>query len=189
MACSGNLLAERREETTSDLNRRQMRTVYLVTYSRADADIVSSRDSFAVVVLDSFLNDDPNAQGKVVQWVCSQESHKDGGNHYHMAVKLDRSRRWLKVRNYADSKHGVKLNFSSTHDNYYSAWKYATKEDQDYLQSQDHPDLKNVPPQTQAASEVRLGSGNKKGGKTSKRKRKPRLSVYDSSKASPYTTL
>ena len=189
MACSGNLLAERREETTSDLNRRQMRTVYLVTYSRTDADIVSSRDSFAVVVLDSFLNDDPNAQGKVVQWVCSQESHKDGGNHYHMAVKLDRSRRWFKVRNYADSKHGVKLNFSSTHDNYYSAWKYATKEDQDYLQSQDHPDLKNVPPQTQAASEVRLGSGNKKGGKTSKRKRKPRLSVYDSSKASPYTTL
>ena len=63
--------------------------------------------------------------------------------------------------------------------NYYSAWKYATKEDAKYLQSQDHPDLQNAPPKTQEASEVRIGSGKKKSAKSSKRKRKLRLSVFD----------
>ena len=162
-----------------DLSSRQLHSVYLITYSQADTEIVSSRDSFAVIVLDSFQNADPQSQSQVVQWVCSEESHKEGGIHYHMAVKLDRNRRWLKVRNYADTKHGVKLNFSSVHANYYSAWKYATKEDAKYLQSQDHPDLQNSPPKTQEASEVRIGSGKKKSAKSSKRKRKPRLSVFD----------
>ena len=56
----------------------------------------------------------------------------------------------------------MKLNFSSVHANYYSAWKYATKEDAKYMQSQDHPDLQSSPPKTQEASEVRIGSGKKK---------------------------
>lgn len=79
--------------------------------------------------------------------------------------------------NYADSKHGVKLNFSSTHANYYSALKYATKEDQEYLKSQDRANLKNVPLQTQVASEVHLGSGNKKGKKNSSETKAPFIGV------------
>lgn len=159
-----------------NLSNRQHRSVYLITYSQADEQIVSSRESFAVIVLDAFENSDPETQSRVVQWVCSEESHKNGGIHYHMAVKLDRYRRWLKVRNYVDTKHGIKLHFSSVHANYYSAWKYATKEDKQYFQSPDHPDLK--PPKTQKASETRVGNG-KKGQKASKRKRKARLSVFD----------
>ena len=104
-----------------DLSSRQTRSVYLITYSQADTEIVSSHYSFAVIVLDSFQNADPRSQNQVVQWVRSEESHKEGGIHYHMAVKLDQNRRWLKVRNYADTKHRVKLNFSSVHANYYSA--------------------------------------------------------------------
>ena len=96
------------------LGRRQLRSVYLVTYSQANSEIVDSRESFVLIVLDSFENADPKCRSQVKQWVCSEELHKDGGKHYHMVVKLDRSRRWLQVRDYADNKHGVKLNFSST---------------------------------------------------------------------------
>lgn len=160
------------------LKGRQIRSVYLITYSKADAEIIASRESFAVAVLDSFENADPSSKTNIVQWVCSEEKHKNGDSHYHMAVKLDKNRRWLKVRNYADSKHGVKLNFSSSHSNYYSAWKYTTKEDKEYLQSPGHPDLKNAP-QTQEASLSRIGGGKEKGGEKGKRGRKPRLSVYE----------
>lgn len=104
--------------------------------------------------------------------VCSQERHQNGEIHYHMAVKLDRNRRWLTVRNYADKKHGLKLNFSSTHANYFSAWKYTTKDDKEYLKSECYPDLKNAP-QTQEASRARIAEigGNEKRGKKRKRER------------------
>ena len=148
------------------LNGRQIRSVYLITYSKADVEIIASRDSFAVVVLDSFQNADPTSKTKVVQWVCSQEHHQNVEIHYHMAVKLDCNQRWLMVRNYADKKHGLKLNFSSTHANYFSAWKYTTKDDNEYLESEGHPDLKNAP-QTQEASQARIGEmgRNEKRGK------------------------
>ena len=66
--------------------------------------------------------------------------------------------------NYADKKHVVKLNFSSVHSSYYSAREYTTKEDNDYLQSQDHPDSRNKHPATQDTSDVRKGNEKKKGG-------------------------
>lgn len=162
------------------LNGRQIRSVYLITYSKADVEIIASRDSFAVVVLDSFQNADPTSKSKVVKWVCSQERHQNGEIHYHMAVKLDRNRRWLSVRNYADKKHGLKLNFSSTQANYFSAWKYTTKDDNEYLESEGHPDLKNAP-QTQEASQARVGEMGRNGkrGKKRKRGRQPQLSIYE----------
>ncbi|CAB3983397.1 Hypothetical predicted protein [Paramuricea clavata] len=60
-----------------------------------------------------------------------------------MAVKLESRRRWLKFRNFFDSNHGIKVNFSGIHMKYYSAWLYATKDDKDYIQSLNHPDLTN----------------------------------------------
>ena len=59
----------------------------------------------------------------------------------HMSLKLDRTQRWLKVRNHLAYHDGLAVNFSSTHHDYYSAWKYVTKIDQAYLQSQGHPYL------------------------------------------------
>ena len=45
------------------------------------------------------------------------------------------------------------MHFSSSHDNYYSAWKHVTKEDDDVLESQGHPDLRNrKPPRTAKAT-------------------------------------
>ena len=154
------------------LSRRQVRSVYLITYSRAQADmLIASRAAFAEVIVEAFKNADPKISNRVVQWVCSEERHRDGGIHYHMAVKLERNRQWLKVRNYVHEMHGVQINFSSNHANYHSAWKYATKDDTDFVLSEGHPDLGNVP-QTQQASRPRAkGSGNKK--KISKRARIP----------------
>jgi len=133
------------------LNGRRVRSVYLITYSKAKVDIIALRDSFAVAVLDSFQHADPTSKTKVLQSVCSQERHQNGEIHYHVAVKLDQNRRWLMVRNYAEKKQGLKLNFSSSHANYFSAWKYTTKDDKEYLESECHPELKNAP-QTQEAS-------------------------------------
>ena len=148
-------VGERSERGVSlaTLHSRQVRFVYLITYSQADLDLVPTREEFSAIVLDSFLNTDPFSPVEVVQWACSKEEHRDGGSHYHMAVKLSARRRWLKVRNYLERRHGVKVNFSGRHCNYYSAWRYTTKEDADFIQSESHPDLSHSSePRRSAAS-------------------------------------
>ena len=111
-------------ETDSDwrrLNSRRVRLVYLLTYSQADLELVPTREEFSCIVLDSFAHADLCSPSEVVQWVCSKEAHRDGGVHYHMAVKLNKRRCWLKVCNYLEARHGVKVNFSDRHFNYYLA--------------------------------------------------------------------
>ena len=57
-------------------------------------------------------------------------------------------------------KHGISVHFSNSHNNYYSAWKYATKEDVEVLQSANHPNLWNSkPPRTDKACEKRSSIG------------------------------
>ena len=97
-----------------------------------------------------------------------------------MAVKLSSRRRWNRAREYIERRYGIKVNFSSRHENYYTAWKYTTKEDCEALQSDNHPDLENaVEPRTGHASNAhqinRQAEGKTAGGK---RKLKS-LSVYD----------
>ena len=72
------------------------------------------------------------------------------------------------------------LIFSSQHDNYFTAWRYTTKEDPTYIESPNHPDLTNAqPPQTsQATTAWRTRSRRMPGNATSK-KRKRLLSVYE----------
>ena len=101
-------VGEGSERTVSlaTLHSRQVRLVYLITYSQADLDLVPTREEFSAIVLDSFSNADPSSPVEVVHWACSKEEHRDGGSHYHMAVKLSARRRWLKVRNYLEQRHG-----------------------------------------------------------------------------------
>ena len=47
------------------LNGRRVRSVYLITYSKANIEIIASNESSAVVVLDSFQNADPTSKTKV----------------------------------------------------------------------------------------------------------------------------
>ena len=149
----------------------------MITYSQANLELVPTRDEFARIVLDSFANSDPCTHSEISHWVCSQEQHSSGGVHYHMAVKLTSLRRWVKVRNYLQEQHGVKVNFSNEHCNYYSAWNYTVKEDSCYLKSANHPDLED-PHRTGASSTcVRLYEGSDHSSKHKKARRG--LSVYD----------
>ena len=56
---------------------------------------------------------------------------------------------------------GVSVHYSSVHHNYYSAWKYVTKSDKDYAQSDEHPRLQDaVKPKTSNASHARCKRKN-----------------------------
>ena len=63
--------------------------------------------------------------------------------HYQMSVKLESRRRWVRIRDYIQFKYSINVHFIGNHVNYYSAWRYTTKSDEEYLQSEDHPDLTN----------------------------------------------
>ena len=108
-----------------------------------DLSLVPELESFAILVVHAFQNADPLLACNILQWVCSMEHHSDGGAHYHMAVKLESCRRWLKLRNFLDTTYGIKVNFSKVHVNYYSAWLSATKDKKEYIQSSNQPDLTN----------------------------------------------
>ena len=91
----------------------------------------------------------------IQQWCCSQEEHQlSTGKHYHMAIKFDKNQQWLSSKRYLLKNNGTSIHFSAVHNDYYSAWKYATKEDKDALESDDHPDLTNTTksPRTTEAS-------------------------------------
>ena len=47
---------------------------------------------------------------------------KNGGNHYHVALKLTGPKRWKYVEKSITSSEGIVVNFSAEHDNYYSAY-------------------------------------------------------------------
>ena len=80
-----------------------------------------------------------------------------------MSIKFDGNRRWLKSKEYLTKHYGVTLHFSENHD-YYTAYKYVTKNDQETLHSEGHPDLKLASaPRTERAISTRR--------KTSKQKR------------------
>ena len=178
-------------QTVRNFQPKNARFVYLITYSQADLSLVPERESFVLLVLHAFQNADPSLPCNILQWVCSMEHHSNGGVHYHMAVKLEsRQYRWLKFRNFLDYNHGIKVNFSGVHVNYYSAWLYATKDDKEYIQSSNHPDLTNgdFPVTTNASLLVQSAAVDSEPTVTSdseetdgrKRKRK-RMSIFDMS--------
>ena len=83
---------------------------------QADMEKIESRTQFSDMVLCFFYR---NAKVNVLRWVCSREEHKDQWHHNHMAIKLDRRKRWLSVRKHLDQKFGIKVHFSEKHSNYY----------------------------------------------------------------------
>ena len=137
--------------SNDELGPRQSRQVYLVTYSQADRTKFPTRHSFAEAVVASFSS----RSAVVLHWCCSEEKHKKSGTHYHMCVKLDRVQRWMSAKAFLLENYSISVHFSSKHINYYSAWKYVTKEDEQYQQSENHPDLTNEgEPRTTRAHEA-----------------------------------
>ena len=135
--------------STSDLHDRAVRQVYLITYSQADLEKFPTRESFAKAVVRSFECNDTT----VLHWICCKEPHQSNGYHYHMAIKLNRCKRWLSSKKYLEENHGISVHFSDVHYNYYSAWKYTIKKDKFVLESDNHPDLSDSKaPKTETAS-------------------------------------
>lgn len=134
------------------LTEREFRSVYLVTYSQADMTKFPTREVFARAMVESFST----GTAKVVQWVCCREKHRKGGDHYHLAIKLDRNQRWMMSKRYLQRVYGITVHYSSRHHNYYSAWLYTTKSDREFKESSGHPDLRNRgSPRTDLASRGR----------------------------------
>ena len=69
------------------------------------------------------------------------------------------------------TQHNIEVNFSSQHNDYYSAWRYVTKEG-DFVQSVGHPDLSSAsaPRTTNALSARRQRNGNRRGSERKKAK-------------------
>ena len=126
-------------EVVAEFHFRTVGSTYLITYSQANLEKFPSRESFADCVVQAFQSKE--SKTFIQHWVCSKEEHLDGGNHYHMAIKLNVQKRWKAAKNSIQEKHGIVVNFSCNHDNYYTAYKYVTKEDTHALHSKDHPDL------------------------------------------------
>ena len=140
------------DESEQLLHTRRARSVYLITYSQADLSRFPTREKFATDVVNAFNE----GKVKVKSWVCCREAHKEGGLHYHLAIKLARAKRWKSIKNRLVAEHGIVVNFSSRHDTYYDAWDYVRKEDNDYVESEEHPDFKTcAPPRTKAAIRAR----------------------------------
>ena len=67
------------------LGVRQVREIYLITYSQVNADLFTTRESFVniVIVCEAFT-----ACNDVLQWLCAKENNEQSGFHFHMTVKL-----------------------------------------------------------------------------------------------------
>ena len=80
--------------TSKNLARQQVRSVYLITYSQADLQLFPTRESFTTAIENAFSS----SQTDLLHWVCCLENPSQVGEHYHMAVKLNRNQRWLGVK-------------------------------------------------------------------------------------------
>ncbi|CAB4002475.1 hypothetical protein DSY43_02735, partial [Paramuricea clavata] len=131
------------------LGERQTRRVYLITYSQADLGKIANCQAFADCILEAFSQSQGNQKDNTnhpEHWSCCMEEHRDGGKHYHLAIKLSAPRRWKAVKNYVSKKHGIALHFSDQSCGYHVAYKYVCKNKSftDVLHSLGHPNLQEI---------------------------------------------
>ena len=127
-----------------ELGERQTRRVYLITYSQANLEQIPNCQAFANCVLEAFSQGSNKSDPE--HWSCCMEDHRDGGKHYHMAIKLSAPKRWKPVKNYLRQKHDIHLHFSEQAHGYHAAYKYVCKNKplSDVLHSADHPNLQEI---------------------------------------------
>ena len=61
-----------------------------------------------------------------------------------MSIKLGGPKRWNPIKCTLFEKHGVVVNFSESTENYYAAYRYVCKTDENVAHSSNHPDLKDI---------------------------------------------
>ena len=124
------------------MSKNQMLCTYLVTYSQADNSKFPTRESFGAEIAKIF--DMGSSKAKTDYWACGLESQKEGGDYYHVSVELSCAKRWLGVKNHLYTKYKIPVNSSDKHDNYYTAFKYISKSNENVWTSLGHPNLKEV---------------------------------------------
>ena len=158
-------------EGIQEINPRNVRKVYLITYARADPNLCDTREDFATKVITAF-----NFQQGVptlLHWVACKDPHEGGGFHFHMAVCLSQNKRWGPAKR-ALAALGITVNFQDRDDvfNYVGAYIYVCKSDRNVLHSNPHPDLDNVTQfRTAAAS-----AATRQNGRNNQRRKAPKLS-------------
>ena len=119
------------------LRDHQASTVYLVTYAQADLKKVGSRKAFADIVTGAFNQN--KLFNCVEYWCCAKERQREGGRHYHLALKLTDVYRWKQVKESITKNHGIVVNFQDFKTRYYDAYRYTTKKDPAHIISDNHP--------------------------------------------------
>lgn len=61
-----------------------------------------------------------------------------------LVCKIKWPRWWKQIKEAVSNKHGVILNFSGKHDNYYTPFKYVIKIDKAVRKSSSQPNLKEI---------------------------------------------
>ena len=112
------------------------------------------------------------------------EKHSEGGNHYHLSLKLTGAKRWIEAKRSFEEKHGIIVNFSD-HEGYYSAYCYISKYDETVFHSRGHPNLDEVgSPRTKRCQQSyrkrrSAGQSEEKTGHAKKIQRLSNLEVFD----------
>ena len=75
----------------------------------------------------------------VEYWCCAKERHREGGRHYHLAVKLTGMYRWKQVKESITKNHGIVVNLRDFKTGYYDAYRYTPKKDPAYIIIDNHP--------------------------------------------------
>ena len=129
------------DEPILELNERQSRRVYLLTYSCADLIKFPSRESFADAVVTSFTKSGIN----LTHWACCLEDHANKtSKHYHFAAAMAKVHRWNPIRRNLLDVHNIKVHFSAKTLGYVSAYRYVTKDDKNAICSLSHPELETI---------------------------------------------
>ena len=141
-------------------------TAYLITYSQADLLKFPSRKQFGKCIKSNFNKG--SGKVKVQHWACSHETHQNGGNHCHVALKLTGPKRWKSLKESIILSEGIVVNFSDQHDNYHSAYRYICKKDTSVHHSKHHPNLENISsPRTKKSKKTYKDSRKAKSSDTS----------------------
>ena len=125
---------------TELLGSRDLRQIYLITYSQPNLQKFPTRKSFAETIVKSFTT----TTNSVVQWCCAKRPTNAPGSLSH-GDQAKRDQTLVALTKYLIDKYGISVHFSSVYANYYTAWKYGTKEDAQYEESEGHPDLSPCP--------------------------------------------
>jgi hypothetical protein len=128
------------------LDSSQQRVTHLVTWSRANVDLLppgNESDSWKFArSLEVLFNE--KCPGIVSHWVAAKEKHTNEGIHFHVALKFKKKVRWVTVANELRARE-IYVNFQAV-PTYEKAFSYVTKADTQYVKSASHPSMIVVPP-------------------------------------------